>query len=516
MVINRVEIGKFRGFKDVSFDLGSHITLIAGRNGTQKTTLLGILTQPFTITDSSNPMKGEKPLCGGSFKSAFSEKFKLSNTFDKPGEHEWTLNVKKESSPFTLISMLRDKKSGAIRFWQKGSRSQGTGYLQRPVIYLSLKRLVPIGEDKALKTDDAVLLTEKEKIFFSDAYNKILISRDEIKDYNYLKSTHKDTMGITSVNYDWQSNSAGQDNIGKILLAILSFKRLKEKFSTKYQGGILAIDEIDASLYPASQVKLIEQMMKFCSKYNIQLLATTHSLPVIKKVLDNSLIAKQVGQCKVVFLEKLDRSVIVNDSIDHDGIVAKLNLDLGTPKALSKITIFTEDAEGREFAKALIKSTYPQIEFVKKCTFSCDLLIELSRTNVPGFVFPTSIIILDGDVGRRKLKENFVLLPGTNSPERELANFLYGLSDSDPFWTSKHQHYDKDVCFLHYSLREIMSDRYKAKEWYNSQKDMKVWGNEARALYNRWMQDNKPIVVKFLDDFEAIYFATLRERKLIQ
>ncbi|MBA6337931.1 ATP-binding protein [Colwellia sp. BRX8-7] len=516
MVINKVDIVKFRGFKNVSFDLGSHITLIAGRNGTQKSTLLGLLTQPFTITNALNPMKGEKPLCGGSFKSAFSEKFKLSKTFDKAGDHEWTLDVKKVNSPFTLVSMKRDQKTGAIRFWQKGSRGQGTGYLQRPVIYLSLKRLVPIGEDKSLKTNDAVTLTDKEKVIFREAYNKILISRDEIKDLNYLKSSHKDTMGITSKNYDWQSNSAGQDNIGKILLAILSFKRLKEKFGREYHGGILAIDEIDASLYPASQVKLIEQMMKYCSKFNIQLIATTHSLPLIKKVFDFSLLDKQVGQCKVAFLEKLDHSVIVNDNIDYDGIVAKLNLDLGNPKSLSKITIFTEDAEGREFAKAIIKSTYPQIEFIRKCTFSCDLLIELNRTNVPGFVFPTSIVILDGDVKRKKLKENFVLLPGTNSPERELAQFLYDLSDMDPFWTSKNQHYDKDCCFLDFSLDEILGDRNKAKLWYNSQKEMKVWGNEARALYNRWMKDNKEVVVKFLDDFEAIYFSTLRERKLIQ
>jgi predicted ATP-dependent endonuclease of OLD family len=71
MIISKVEIEKFRGFENIEFDLGSQLTIIAGQNGTQKTTILGMLTQPFTITDDANPMNKEIPLSGGSFKSAF-------------------------------------------------------------------------------------------------------------------------------------------------------------------------------------------------------------------------------------------------------------------------------------------------------------------------------------------------------------------------------------------------------------------------------------------------------------
>ena len=59
-----IRIEKYRGFKQVSFTLGSHLTVIAGQNGTQKTTLLGMLTQMFTL-DPKSPMGGEKPLIGG-------------------------------------------------------------------------------------------------------------------------------------------------------------------------------------------------------------------------------------------------------------------------------------------------------------------------------------------------------------------------------------------------------------------------------------------------------------------
>ena len=50
MIIKSVEIEKFRAFNQVSFCLGKRITAISGRNATQKTTLLGLISQPFTIS----------------------------------------------------------------------------------------------------------------------------------------------------------------------------------------------------------------------------------------------------------------------------------------------------------------------------------------------------------------------------------------------------------------------------------------------------------------------------------
>lgn len=91
MLITKVHIEKFRGFHNQDLEVGSMLTAIAGQNGTQKSTLLGMITQPFTISDRKNPMYGEKPLCGGSYKSAFDEKFRLSPKFDLPKKHEWTL-----------------------------------------------------------------------------------------------------------------------------------------------------------------------------------------------------------------------------------------------------------------------------------------------------------------------------------------------------------------------------------------------------------------------------------------
>src|SRR5579863_5800029 len=277
MIINGISIKKFRGFKDVQFKLGQNLTVIAGQNGTQKTTLLGILSQPFTITDNDNPLKKEKPLSGGGFRSAFAEKFKLSPTFDTPKNHEWTLSLNRETdSEFTLesISRISSKSPNAtLRFWQKGTRAQGSGYIQCPVIYLSLSRLFPIGEDKELNSSTPIDLNKDEIEFYQRWHNDILITTNlEITSVEYLVSKQKHTLGANAAHYDWNTNSAGQDNIGKILLAILSFKRLKEKYPNNYESGILVIDELDATLYPASQLRLVDALLKFSAKYNIQII----------------------------------------------------------------------------------------------------------------------------------------------------------------------------------------------------------------------------------------------------
>ena len=117
MIIKHLHIEKFRAIKDLNFDLGSKITVIVGHNGTMKTTILGILSQTFTLS-KDNPMVGEKTIDGYNFHSQFSEKFKLSSK-DLPGEHKWRLDLYDgiyKNNFFEAHSILRDRKNNEIRF----------------------------------------------------------------------------------------------------------------------------------------------------------------------------------------------------------------------------------------------------------------------------------------------------------------------------------------------------------------------------------------------------------------
>ena len=508
MIIDKIEIAKFRGFQGVEVNFGTHLTVIAGQNGTQKTTLLGLLSQPFTITDKENPMISEKPLCGGNYKSAFKEKFRLSEKFDTAKSHEWTLTSPLLEEPFTLESMPRGGGSDDIRFWRKGDREKGSGYIQLPVIYLSLKRLLPIGEDKSLNESESIQLTDDEIQFYKKWHNKILLIQQKIKDTNFLSSKNKDTLGVNTEYYDWKQNSAGQDNIGKILLAFLSFRRLQKNFKEHYQGGLLVIDEIDATLYPASQIELIDALRKFASNFNIQIVLSTHSLNILKNVYEKQIIPEIEGQNRIVFLEKVDNKVVINPNITYNSIKHKLNVTMAGPEA-SKIDVFVEDKETAAFAKALLKGKSKKLKFID-CSFSCTTLIDLPSRKVPSFVFPHSLIILDGDVrterksiNKIKKHKNFVILPTNFSPEKILAKYLYELEDGSDVWLSVNEHFTKQLCFRKYTYEEVMEDREKAKLWFNLH--LKSWGTNATKIINPWMKDNPTEVSNFISDFNKVY-----------
>lgn len=510
MLIKKIHIEKFRGFKDVEFELGENITVIAGQNGTQKTTILGLLSQPFSITDKTNPLASEKPLCGGNYKSSFSEKFKLSKSFDKAKNHAWTLYTDDIENPiFTVESIVRDAKSGDIRFWKRGDRSKGSGYLQFPVIYLSLSRLFPIGEDTSISASTNITLTEEEIKLLNEWHNKILIIPDlEIDEFNYLESKQKNTLGVNTKYYDWNMNSAGQDNLGKILLSILSFKRLKQKFPKEYKKGILVIDEIDTTLYPASQIKLFEFLRKFSSKYNIQIIFTTHSLNLLETSCSIQNDEKQKNQIKVIYLQKLDDKTQIIDSPSFNYIQNKLNVSLSSKVNKNKINTFTEDKEGEIFFKGLLKSRKSSLNFLQ-CSMGCSNYIELVRKKIPGFNFPQSIICLDGDVrtesgNMRVIKnyKNFILLPGNESPERLFAEMLYAEREASPIWNNLYQDYTKQLCFHDYSINDIRTDRVKAKSWFNSQKE--YWGsnNTCSRIINIWIKNNQKSYDDFICEFD--------------
>lgn len=512
MIIKKIYIKKFRGFQDVEFELGKYITVISGQNGTQKTTILGMLSQSFAITDDGHPMKNEKPLSGGTYRSSFAEKFKLSETFDIAGEHEWTLYYEDGSiPPYEIQSIYRDKSKGIIRFWKKGDKSKGSNYLQLPVIYLSLKRLLPIAEDSTLSESDSVTLSNDDFEFYKKWFNKILIltrEKDQVQSSNYLYSTNKQTLGANTDHYDWKSNSAGQDNLSKILLSILSFKKLQEKYKEKYLGGILAIDEIDASFYPGSQKLLFDALLAFASKFKIQIIFTTHSLTILEKANEIQAEPKRDGQVKLMFLTKEDGRINVKNDTSYNYIKNHLNRTLTGKSKARKIDLYTEDKEGAIFVKSLIGQKTKYINFVD-VSLGCGNIIQLATVKVPSFTYPNSIIVLDGDVKRnagqlrtiKKIK-NVLLLPSDKSPEQFLSEFLNNLNDIHSLWKEIDETFDHQFCFQEYSNTEIQTDREKAKKWFNSH--LSIWGRNASRVLNEWKKENKELVREFNDNFDRL------------
>lgn len=515
-MLKEIKIHKYRGFKDVSFKIGSLLTVIAGQNGTQKTTLLGMLTQMFTL-DPSSPMGAEKPLIGGNYKSDFSNKFKFSPSFDKAGEHEWTLSFD-GMDDFTATSIWRDKKKGTIRFWQKGTHEAGSGYIQYPVLYLSLRRLFPLGEDSKVDESHVVELTEAEKKEYIKFHDDVLFNVYDDAQPLYLEGSEKQTIGVNTDSYDWRANSAGQDNLGKIVLALFSFKRLKEHYPHDYKGGILAIDELDTTLFPASQIKVLKSLLSYANKLKVQIIFTTHSLTLIREacLLQEECEGKRERkrQVNVVFLEREDDHIAIKERVGFGTI--ENNLCVSLEKAPNtKVNIYTEDNEAWLFMYNMVPAKYKSIIKHVKAKLGCTQYINLIEAKIPSFFPPEGLVVLDGDVEKTEhynhVASKIILLPGPKSPEQMVADWINGLSDADPFWKSINRGYSRQYCFQDDHYAEL-TDRTKAKAWFQSQCTKEIWGTTASKMMKYWKKSHQDLVDAFVADFEKMIKRIIKER----
>lgn len=246
-MIKNIEIFNFRLFKDLKFNMGKKITVVAGKNGVGKSNLLGML-------GNSVELKKYKPIIHKRYRTEFSDIFKGSVDYDPSGSKKFKVNFTDEhfitATDYREFRVAWQDKNSRFRIIPSGliDGKKTEAKAKWPVLYLGLSRLFPLGEadDDNIKSEPLKLNPDEEKWFIAQ-YKKILSMSGEIIDSisNIDVEDSKKSIGINTPNYDYLSNSAGQDNVGQILCALLSFRRLKEDTEYDYTGGLLLIDELE-------------------------------------------------------------------------------------------------------------------------------------------------------------------------------------------------------------------------------------------------------------------------------
>ncbi|GAA6377405.1 hypothetical protein I230019B6_27660 [Firmicutes bacterium i23-0019-B6] len=540
MIIESIEVEKFRAIENLSLDIGKNITAIAGRNATLKTTLLGMLGQPFTIS-SGHPMYGCTTIDGYNFKSQFKEKFKISKKFDHHGEHIWTLKFYKKGyyndDEIKMMSIKRPTKTNPndIRFWNAKSKAKGTGYVQLPVYYLSLGRLFPIGETGKTKNVD-IHLTDKENTYFVKNYKELLsiqASQNAVATMEKADA-RRNFVGVNDSTHDVFTNSAGESNIGKIILAILSFKRLKEGYGNQYKGGILLIDELDATLYGYSQKKLVDFLYKTSQEFNIQIIFTTHSPMVLQEV--NNLQRKEIRkmqekgidvstisynyESEIIYLEsyyvgevgdnkRMVKGRNIRKSLDLKEITDDINMQPSVVR--QSVNIYLEDERAKQFLIYLLsqhlKYNYENYFNIVDVNLGFTNYLHLHRKKVPEFL--NSLIVLDHDVYRKasetqldyviKSTRNIMFLP--EDVEEGMFKLL-----KDPIRYKEFENTISDVrmpyeiCFKDWTESEYESNEYK--HWFAYMEE--TLGGVDR-MYAFWLSNNETSARNFVEKFISAY-----------
>jgi hypothetical protein len=162
-MLKKIYIKEFRGIKEQELEIASRITVFAGKNGTQKSTLLGLLAQPFVFYGKKHKNQTEKflTLFGTNFEAQFSDLFKFSKKYDKDTTHPYEIELDKKifgvNKCYLNTKKREENELRIIHYQDENYKKYGTfSNFIYPVLYLGLSRLFPIGESEKIKTEKIV------------------------------------------------------------------------------------------------------------------------------------------------------------------------------------------------------------------------------------------------------------------------------------------------------------------------------------------------------------------------
>lgn len=534
--LKKLNIRKFRALNNVDIEFGTHVTVICGKNGTSKSSILGVAAQIFSFErdyTTDTPLQFQT-ITGGKFKSLPREHFRFSDQFDVPGSLDVAVELIDGYTDSNATAELELSKRGkgarpVVRKNSTATDSNKSRNFTHPVIFLSLKRLLPIAEREYAVSNFAYLNQNKQR--FINLTNELL---------NKTSSVATSTAGsIQSAvahadNYDQDSVSAGEDNAGQIMLALMSFRKLKEENSAGYKGGLLLIDEADAGLFPAAQKKLVEILNRECHELDLQVVMTSHSPTLIEYTFEQS--QKFRRRFKTIYLSDTYGGV----QSMHDMSWAKINADLHTKTiastndvSLPLVNVYFEDQEGCDLFNALMyrHPAKKYITLLNEVSLGCSNYIQLAQRGVPEFS-QKSIICLDADVEADKIKKlhTIALLPGTIPPDQLVFEYLFNLPASHEIWTNPQQ-ITRPVFTAAASdlIRELsiatatidvksLVETYRAgdetkkkklreffKSFYKSA-DIQSFVAQKKAMHHpwrSWVQANEPLKTQFCNQFVA-------------
>lgn len=471
-MIKTIIFDKYRKLQG-RFEFKNGINIIAGANGTSKSSLLHLISNSYQkVTKRFDWIKDDVSCLSviNMVNDAMNLKIESLTRGDK--EYNNPANGKLgdlfmvEYQDSTVLGYRRHNTKagshGRFSIKPKYRAGKGESLPAAPVIYLGLSRLVTYGEfndDKQVK-DLNIDFPDKYKQEISQLYEKltgikIIQSRyQKMGDVKNRTDFDSDKEGIDS-----NTVSAGEDNLLIILNALISLKYYYEYYNPKLTEdqeslySTLLIDELDATLHPSIQIRLVDLFKMYSESYKIQIFFTTHSLTLLEKCLKS--------KHNVIYLiDNVDEATQMNSpdiykiKMHLEGLTKdQIYIDRGIP-------VFTEDEEARLFLKLLFKYYAQRDEEFKniynffhlvQANMGSDNLENIFKDSKLLNTTMRSICILDGDQ-ENNLSNYIITLPGNKPPEElvmDYSNKLY--EENDEFWK------DETILNLGYSRSHYRS-----------------------------------------------------------
>lgn len=573
----------FRNLVDLTIDIAPRITVIAGHNGIGKSTILGLIANGSEYTN-------HKTLLNKAFRAEFSELFFLdynhdyldrdggSSTADLVYDIDKTEVIKectvsgahKKIIPKNKLKKFMVKAEDSLLTEKQKSYLNGENlYIHRmrviprtknklekvfletheigaaskikiPTLYLGMSRISPIGEFDWTEIQHRIIKIDEKNIdFIYNFFNSVIPFNFDIdiekKIYTHSFSNNNKQSLVPEFGHSSLSISLGQDSLSSIATALASFNNLKNILGDEYKGGILVIDEVEAGLHPRAQKNLVRILKTYAKSLNLQLIVTSHSLTIVKEILDES-VPKKYRIDDIVYLIDTNIPTVMKNSsylkIKNDMLLETSKIEISNSAFVPlppEVYVYFEDLEALDFFNGILSGRQITDTFsyfgnklnLVPAKLGCHNLLAMNKT--PHFM--KSIIILDADMledNSKKIKEalanaeNVVLLPVNDTqsqyfgmpPDKIIYSFLLdkfiNRNSNRDFWSEKtpdlfttnyyvenikdiNKFYTSSPILLPTNINDVKKiDRSAMKSWYNAVQEDLLRNN----IFSLWALEN--------------------------
>jgi len=390
--------GALRSISDCKLEFKYPLTVISGKNGCGKSTILAI-----SVCAYHNGDKGFKLRTRENTYYTFSDFFIQSKEDIKPDGIEITYGVvyphwvksKKMPDGRGFGKQVRKKKKGGR--WNNYERR-----VFRNVVVLGIERIVPHSEKSTHKSYRTRFKGEQEEGTEQNIINDVsfILDKDFTKlDYQKFNKYKLPVVEAENIKYSGFNMGAGENALFELFYIVHKMPK----------GSLIIIDEIELGLHEEAQGRLIKVLKEVCLKLHHQIICTSHSPQVIRCVPEEARI----------HIEQKDNKTQIYPGISAAYATGKLR---GTNS--EELDIFIEDDIGKAILSNILSNNLRLRSNSIPIGSSHAILRQMAA--MYKIKRDTSIAILDGDKKsnhEKNIKEFLKALETIKTkPEKEKAS----------------------------------------------------------------------------------------------
>ncbi len=362
--------GNLRGLHHFNLQFNYPISVIAGKNGSGKSTILAIAACAFHNTKKGFRLPERKTSY-----YTFSDFF-IQTSEEVPPEgieiwcrfrHDNWRKTKTNPTGTGNLYQTREKKKG-------GKWNNYSTRVKRNVVFLGIQRVVPHSEKSVSRSYRAYFKVGATDDWEDDLKKVVGRILGATYDSYWLKTHSKYRLPLVASKgniYSGFNMGAGENALFEIFTTIFGSP----------PGTLLVIDEVELGLHEKAQKKLILELKKICRKRKVQVICTTHSPAVLETI-------PPEGR---FYIETFAKKPIVTPGISVKYAAGKL-----AGKDSNELDIFVEDG----IANTIIESTLDNELRSRVSILPIGSPMAIARQMAAKYKDPNStecVAILDGD-----------------------------------------------------------------------------------------------------------------------